>query len=214
MELKSITVKQFKRIRNAEIKLSGLNILVGANGSGKSSALQAIHLASCLMRQAGALRTDSTSTVSINELDYLPSDHYAELGHNSAWGNKVGTPSSMVSFLFNDSDGKKVKSWCELRSARNAGISVKGAAPVSSSNLFRGPGKFFSAYISGISGIPNQEQKQSKRVVLKACSFGDLNVYLRNALNLLSQKEMEQVQIWLMPVWCKYTNEPYDIVIK
>ncbi|MCK5385403.1 MAG: ATP-binding protein, partial [Alphaproteobacteria bacterium] len=50
MELNSITVKKFKKIKKAKINLADLNILVGANGSGKSSALQAIHLASCLMR--------------------------------------------------------------------------------------------------------------------------------------------------------------------
>ena len=197
MELNSITVKKFKKIKKAKINLADLNILVGANGSGKSSALQAIHLASCLMRQARELRGDRTSPVSINELDYLPSDQYPELGHNAAWGNMTGTPSSEVSFLFRDDEENQKNAWCEFRSARNAGISVSGAVPGSTSNLFRGTGKFFSAYIPGISGIPNQEQKQSKRVVLKACSFGDSNVYLRNVLNLLSKEEIKQVQTWL-----------------
>lgn len=196
MELTGITVEKFKKIGEAKIGLSGLNILVGINGSGKSSALQAIHLASCLMRQARELRADRTSPVSINELDYLPSDQYPELGHNLAWGNMTGTPSSEVSFNFDD-EGVNKKAYCEFRSARNAGISVIGAAPGRTLNLFRGAGKFFSAYIPGISGIPNQEQKQSKRVVLKACSFGDSNVYLRNVLNLLEKKDIQQVQRWL-----------------
>lgn len=37
-------------------------------------------------------------------------------------------------------------------------------------------------------------------MVLKACSFGDLNVYLRNALNLLSPDDLIQIQEWLEPL--------------
>lgn len=205
MKLKKITVEKFKRVSNVEIELSSLNILVGANGSGKSSILQAVHLASCLMRQAPALRNDNTSTVSVSELDYLPSDNYSELGHNQAWGNQWNTPSSKVEFdFFDDELNQNINAWCEIRSARNAGISVKGEAPMKSMRLFRGTSQgslnFFSAYIPGISGIPNEEEKRSKRVVLKACSFGDSNVYLRNALNLLKDEEIKQIQDWLRPL--------------
>jgi ABC-type multidrug transport system ATPase subunit len=59
---------------------------------------------------------------------------------------------------------------------------------------------FFSGFIPGISGIPNVEQKNSKRVVLKACSFGDSNVYLRNALNLLDPDSIKQIETWLEPL--------------
>jgi ABC-type cobalamin/Fe3+-siderophores transport system ATPase subunit len=197
MNLTEIHIDQFKRIRSSQLILSNLNILVGANGSGKSSIIQAIHLASCLMRQAAEVRQNRTSPVSINELDYLPTDTYWELGHGTRWGNQAGTPSSKVAFLFEDDDGNQVHAFSEFRSARNAGISVTGNIPSSVYNLYRGKGIFFSAYIPGISGIPNQEPKQSKRVVLKACSFGDANVYLRNALYLLSHKEIQQVQDWL-----------------
>jgi energy-coupling factor transporter ATP-binding protein EcfA2 len=35
---------------------------------------------------------------------------------------------------------------------------------------------------------------------LKACSFGDSNVYLRNALNLLSVEDLTQIELWLQPL--------------
>jgi hypothetical protein len=66
-----------------------------------------------------------------------------------------------------------------MRAARNAGISVQGELPELVRTQFRGVETFFSGFIPGISGIPNVEQKNSRRVVLKACSFGDSNVYLR-----------------------------------
>ncbi|CEJ12863.1 hypothetical protein BN1110_03167 [bacterium YEK0313] len=87
-----------------------------------------------------------------------------------------------------------------MRSARNAGISVQGELPESVRTQFRGPETFFSGFIPGISGIPNVEQKNSKRVVLKACSFGDSNVYLRNALDLLSPGDLAQIETWLDPL--------------
>jgi ABC-type cobalamin/Fe3+-siderophores transport system ATPase subunit len=200
VQLDSITIEQFKRIDSIELPLADLNILVGANGSGKSSVLQALHLASCLMRQADRIRLDSTSMVRVSDLDYLPSDEYWRLGHGADWGNKSTTSSSKVSFKFRDADGAKVTAKLEMRSARNAGISVQGELPEAVRTKFRGADSFFSGFIPGISGIPNVEQKNSKRVVLKACSFGDSNVYLRNALNLLPAEDLIQIESWLEPL--------------
>ena len=200
MELKKIRVEKFKRIDEIEIPLKSVNILVGSNGSGKSSILQAAHLASCLIRQVDRVRTNSTAMVRISDLDYLPSDEYWRLGHGADWGNAASSPSSKVLFYFVDDEGQEVATECEMRSARNAGISVRGELPEEVRGLFRGQEVFFSGFIPGISGIPNLEQKKSKRVVLKACSFGDSNVYLRNALDLLLSEDIRQIESWLEPL--------------
>lgn len=200
MQLESIKIEKFKRIDSIELLLADLNILVGANGSGKSSILQALHLASCLMRQAGRVRAGATAMIRVSDLDYLPSDEYWRLGHGADWGNKATTPSSKVQFTFKDTDESIVSASLEMRSARNAGISVQGELPEAVRTKFRGAETFFSGFIPGISGIPNVEQKNSRRVVLKACSFGDSNVYLRNALNLLSPAEVGQIESWLQPL--------------
>ncbi|NDW45689.1 AAA family ATPase [Ruegeria sp. PrR005] len=169
MQLKGIQIEKFKRIENIDLSLSDLNILVGANGSGKSSILQALHLASCLMRQADRIRTGSTVMVRVNDLDYLPTDEYWRLGNDADWGNRADSPSSTVHFKFQDDNDTEVTARLEMRSARNAGISVKGELPEEVRPQFRGDEVFFSGFIPGISGIPNTEQKNSKRVVLKAC---------------------------------------------
>lgn len=200
MKLESIKIEKFKRIDSIELPLADLNILVGSNGSGKSSILQALHLASCLMRQADRIRMGSTAMVRVADLDYLPSDEYWRLGHGAPWGNRADSPSSKVSFVFRDDNGAETTARLEMRSARNAGISVQGELPETVRPQFRGAETFYSGFIPGISGIPNVEQKNSKRVVLKACSFGDSNVYLRNALDLLSSENLEQIEAWLEPL--------------
>lgn len=196
MKLVALRIENFKRIESVEIPLSDVNVLVGANGCGKSSIVQAIHLGCCVMRQADRVDSTKTSTVSIEELDYLPTDDYKTLGHGANWGNKTGTPSSTVALKFIDQENCEIRAECVLRSARNnAGISISGTVPSDLSPRLRAKRKFFSAYIPGISGIPNKEEKRSKKVVLKACSYGDSNVYLRNVLLLLKQANPENISL-------------------
>ena len=200
MELVKLKVEGFKKIQEIELELADVNILVGANGSGKSSILQSTHLGCCLIRQADRVDPARTNTVGIEELDYLPTDDYKTLGHKANWGNAAGSASSKLSMIFRKADGTEVTAHCEIRSARNAGISVSGSIPTEAANLLRQKKKFFSAYIPGISGIPNKEERRSRKVILKACSFGDSNVILRNALLLLKQEDpanIEKIEGWL-----------------
>lgn len=153
------------------------------------------------------------------DLDYLPTDDYMRLGHGENWGNKKNTPSSKITFTFRDEDDVEFEAICEARAARNAGISVTGQISEEIRALFRGQNTYFSGFIPGISGLPNSETKQSKRVVLKACSFGDSNVYLRNALNLLSDNDLRQLETWLSNLMGEVEirlifQEDRDLVIK
>lgn len=211
MRLAKLKVESFKKIANAELLLSDVNILVGANGCGKSSIIQAAHLACCLIRQAERVDAGKTSTVGAEELDYLPTDDYKTLGYKGNWGNKEGTPSSRVTLSFEKKDGGTVEASCKLRSARNAGISISGSVPADLTPLLRAKKKFFSAYIPGISGIPNKEDKKSKKVILKSCSFGDSNVILRNVLLLL--RDSDPNNIVLIEKWIEQIIGPVSIKV-
>lgn len=201
MKLTKLEVNDFKCIESVSIDLADVNILVGTNGSGKSSTIQAIHLACCVIRQAYRVEQSKTSTVGIEELDYLPTNNYKMLGHKSVWGNRAGTSSSRVKLTFsNEDDAEVTTALCELRSARNAGISISGHVPSTLTSILRKKSSFFSAYIPGISGIPNKEEKKSKKVVSKSCSYGDSNIILRNVLLLLKEKNegnIELIENWI-----------------
>ncbi len=212
MKLMKLEVKNFKCIESVHIDLADVNILVGTNGSGKSSTLQAIHLACCVMRQAKRVEQRKTSTVGIEELDYLPTDNYKMLGHKSVWGNRAGTSSSEVKLMFSNENNVEANASCELRSARNAGISITGNISNNLTNFLRKKKSFFSAYIPGISGIPNKEEKKSKKAVLKACSYGDSNIILRNALLLL--KEENDTYIELIENWIGQIIGPVKIFVE
>lgn len=200
MKLVKLRVEGFKMIDEIELDLADVNILVGANGSGKSSVLQAVHLGCCLIRQAERVDPTRTNTVGIEQLDYLPTDDYKTLGHKKDWGNAKGSQSSKISLTFKGADDTETNAYCEIRSARNAGISVSGSIPTEASSLLRQKKRFFSAYIPGISGVPNKEERRSRKVILKACSFGDSNVILRNALLLLKEEDEQniaKIEAWL-----------------
>lgn len=199
MKLTKLRIDGFKRVQSVELDLADVNILVGANGSGKSSIIQAIHLACCVMRQAESVQGGRTTTVGIEELDYLPTNDYKLLGHNAPWGNREGSTCSKARLTF-VRDEEQFIAYCELRSARNAGISITGNIPSQLLELLRSrKKKFFSAYIPGISGIPNKEEKKSKKVILKACSYGDSNIILRNVLLLLKDR-LSFIEGWISQI--------------
>src|SRR5262249_39049301 len=50
--LRSVAIRRFKRIEQIEIPLGDVTLLIGANNSGKSSILQAIHFAVSLAQTA------------------------------------------------------------------------------------------------------------------------------------------------------------------
>lgn len=175
-----VHVERFKGAERIDFDLSSTTVLVGSNNSGKSSTLQALHFAARCMNYSK--EANKPSTISLSELDYLPSQNYKELYHGGVWGNIKDSPESKVAYEFVDSDGNRHTASAVLKSARNEGISISPSIPQPLLEIFRGRDSNFSAYIPGISGIPVEEPFLSTRNVYRKAAAGDSNTVLRNIL--------------------------------
>ncbi|KYJ99625.1 ATP-dependent nuclease [Microbacterium sp. CH1] len=188
MKITSVTIANFKAIEEATIDLHPtMNVLVGGNGSGKSSVLQALHW----MFQSGrnsnvqARAVGLASTLSEKDAIYMPSPDYRSAGHGNEYGNNQGKPQLdlTVNAVADDGSGLVASMW--LKSARNEGISVHVPTGNAIVGAIRDQSREFSAYIPGVAGIPLVEEKRSKLLVHRSAAAGDANTVLRNILVLL-----------------------------
>lgn len=188
MRLRKVTIKNFKAIDDTSLALSDFNVIVGTNGSGKSSLLQAMHW----MFQSGRNRgiearrvgTDG-ATLSERDATYMPSPDYRNAGHGHEYGNRTGSPQLSMSIDALADDGSTLQASMWIKSARNEGLSVHVPTGNGFVTALRDPRREFSAYIPGLAGIPLSEEKRSKLIVHRLAAAGDANTVLRNMLYLL-----------------------------
>lgn len=192
MKLQSITISNFKAIARAELELHpSFNVLVGANGSGKSSVLQALHwmLQSARNPVVAPGPPGKASTLSEKDAIYMPSPEYRSAGHGGDYGNFKGNPQFDLQVTAVDDYGSDMSAAMFLKAARNEGISVHVPANNQFTAAVRDRKREISAYIPGVAGIPLLEEKRSKLIVHRSAAAGDANMVLRNMLDLLrSQK--------------------------
>lgn len=103
--LSSVKIERFKNIVEIEIKLKGINLLIGANNSGKSSIQQAIQFAVSIAqstRQQGALwnkQDRCPSSLSSETLIYSPLKDIDALAPNGKLRTEEG---KCIKVTFND----------------------------------------------------------------------------------------------------------------
>lgn len=188
MKITSVEISNFKAIERTRLDLHPtFNVLVGANGSGKSSVLQALHW----MFQSGRnlsiepKKGDTASTLSEKDAIYMPSPDYRNAGHATEYGNTHGKPQLGVTVVAKTDEGSEVTAEMWLKAARNEGISVHVPTGNTIVSHIRDQSREFSAYIPGVAGIPLNEEKRSKLLVHRSAAAGDANTVLRNMLDLL-----------------------------
>lgn len=196
MHINEVTIKNFKAINDTTISLARMTVIVGANGSDKSSILQALHWMFQSGRnlsvgtnavKEGDFRQSDGSTLSEKDATYMPSPEYRNAGHGAEFGNKKGSPQMEVEVSATSADGVPLHASMWIKSARNEGLSVH----VPSNNQFvlslRDQSKEFSSYIPGLAGIASVEEKRTKLIVHRQAAAGDANTVLRNVLLLLRE---------------------------
>src|SRR5690348_2962245 len=69
----SVSIRRFKRLETVTIALNDATLLIGANNSGKSSLLQAIHFAVSIAQSAGLIGEGVSWRNDVFELSFNPS---------------------------------------------------------------------------------------------------------------------------------------------
>lgn len=218
MKITSLTIENFKAIQKAKIPLTDFTVLVGTNGSGKSSVLQALHwmLQSGRNNKVSPSRVGQASTLSELDATYVPSPEYKNSSHSAEYGNFSASPKMdvLVDVRMPDKEqgmiAMSVPMW--IRSARNEGVSVHVPSVNSFVGIVRGA-REISAYIPGLSGIPLAEEKRSMRIVERQAAAGDANTVLRNVLDLLKSKVTEDGRNGLEEVQRLVSNVLGDLTI-
>lgn len=188
MRIRTVELTNFKAVKKASIELHPtFNVIVGANGSGKSSVLQALHwvLQSGRNQVVKPGAPGKASTLSEKDAIFMPSTDYLSAGHGTDYGNFKNNPQLDLRIVAVDDTGTDIDAKMWLKAARNEGISVHVPANNEFVAFIRDRKREISAYIPGLAGIPLAEEKRSRLIVHRSAAAGDANTVLRNMLVLL-----------------------------
>jgi ABC-type cobalamin/Fe3+-siderophores transport system ATPase subunit len=186
--LNSVAIRRFKRIERIEIPLDDVTLLIGANNSGKSSILQAIHFAVSIAQTArlvgeGVAWQKDTFQLSFNpsQLLYSPVADVLSL----ATGGTLQEPRpSQIEIEFRAEGGANTV--VGLRRGNNRNIAVSIIGRTIGEQLMNLP-QPFTVYAPGLAGVPKEERYMSAGVVRRIVARGDANLTLRNVLRMLRE---------------------------
>lgn len=187
--VQQIVIKRFKSIESATLDLDRINVLVGANNSGKSSVLQALQFTTSVA-QTAKLYSQTTkfdkkgvwaTSVYPDQLIYSPvKDPYV-----LAKGGVLKEDENLgISVTFAEDNNQKVIA--TFRKGRNKNIAARFEGETVGQHLasLENP---FCMYVPGLAGIPFEEEIRTVGVVRRIAAKGDSNTVFRNVINLLSQ---------------------------
>lgn len=165
----NVAVENFMRIdQPIRFGLGPVTVLVGENGSGKSSILKAIHWAvRCATLSDGG-------KVTLEQMDFVPSKDFVELAHKTKLQNAAAARKISVTL----SDGADSDTIIRISSARNeAGVLVDVRGPMKT--VLTAKDKPSTAYIPGIAGTAEEETVLVLPVMHRRASSGDGGSALR-----------------------------------
>ena len=188
--LESITVSRFKAVTEATIPLDSVTIIVGPNGCGKSSVLQAIHWAA---RAASyVLPKNTKEMISFERLDYVPSSEPLTTLHKGQLKSDAGSDSVEVVFSHRPTSEESSQATVRIRAARNRGgitAYMDGGGAVTP---YKQRFQFITTYIPGLAGLSEKESILAQPTLRRQAASGDAGGVLRNILlNLRSRRQGE-----------------------
>lgn len=195
--IKSVKITNFLKIDDKiEIPLSNLTVLVGENGSGKSSILKALHWSiRC------ATLADNKGKVTLDQMDYVPSKEFLDLGHKLKIQNSGSGRKTIVKLLDDDHTTTEI----QISAARNdAGIKVSIEGPLTS--ILMNDVTPSTAFIPGLAGLAEEETILAIPVMHRKASSGEGGSALRQVLLQISGSnegtgsshvELEELSQWV-----------------
>lgn len=183
-----VKIERFKNISNVEIELGNLTILVGGNNSGKSSILQAIQFGGSVAQTSamagGRWATSGRVSTSIGqrELIYSPIKDVLSLGFN---GQLSQVESEEIKLTYTDDLANEATVRVSKGKNKNIRLMLEGRLLGEKLQSLVNP---YCSLVTGLAGIPADEEFETKIVVTKAAARGNSNGVFRNILLELSKK--------------------------
>lgn len=196
--INAITIENFMRIDSPlTIPLGPVTLMVGGNGSGKSSVLKAVHWSI----RCATLR-DSKQKTTLEQMDYTPSRDFLQLAHKKRLQSGEKAPRISVTLHADNGDTK-----IGVYSARNdAGTKTSVEGPFASSFIHNQ----FSAYIPGLAGLAESETLLATPILHRKAASGEGGSVLRHMLlglgldgieTLPEHKELLELNTWVGKVF-------------
>lgn len=186
--INTVSIRRFKQLEDITLNLQDLTVLIGANNSGKSSVLQAIHFAISIAQSArligeGLAWANDRFQLSLNpsQLIYTPVADVMSLAYG---GTLQEAAVSRIEIEFTASDGATTTVGLRRGRNRNIAVSIEGRALGERLMSLVNP---FTVYAPGLAGISKDERYLSPGVVRRIVARGDANLVLRNVLRMLSE---------------------------
>ncbi|WP_180278317.1 ATP-dependent nuclease [Janthinobacterium sp. BJB301] len=182
-----VLIERFKSLQNVPLEIDGLTLLVGGNNAGKSSVLQAIQFGASVAQTSamqGGVWGDGRLATSIgqNDLVYSPIKDVLSLGPNG----KLREPEAeAINITYTDGE---LETKVIVRKGRNKNVSLQLIGQPLGVQL-QSIVSPYSALVTGLAGIPSEEEFETKLVVRKAAAKGDSNGVFRNILLQLKADE-------------------------
>lgn len=204
--IKKLRIERFKQLLNFEADLSWLNIFLGANNSGKSSVLQAIHFFVSVAQSRRLLDgRDITSlvegdkysgTIAPQQIIYTPAQDMMWIAHG---GNLTQNVSSSI--IVSVTLSGPIEGELRVRRGRNRNIAIemKGAEVIQRLENIEEP---FSIFVPGLAGLAKTESYIARGSMLRSLARGDSNLILRNVLDSLHQNRTK---------WDSFINDLVEI---
>lgn len=188
--ISSLTIRRFKRLEQFTLNLGETTLLIGANNSGKSSVLQAVHFAVSIAQSARLVGEGVAWRNDAFELSFNPSQllysPVADVLSLSSGGNLREERTTQIEIEFITAEGISCRVGLRRGRNRNIAISIVGRELGERLMDLEQP---FTVYAPGLAGVPKDERYLSPGVVRRVVARGDANLTLRNVLRMLRRDE-------------------------